>query len=70
MSKDRDGTCSGDLIECPVCGYVDNDSWEWNSGNEGSFEIECGQCDAELTYSRCYSVHYTVKQGHKPEARP
>lgn len=50
-----------DNITCPVCGYVDNDSWECSDEDD---EYECGSCRAILSYDRVVSVEYvtTVKE--------
>lgn len=44
-------------ITCPVCGYVDHDSWEAGDSDD---EYEC-VCGAILSYSRSVSVDYSTK---------
>lgn len=54
-------TYNEDNIKCPKCGYVFRDSCEFD-GDDG--EVECGECDAVISYSRNISVSYsaTVKE--------
>ena len=48
-------------ITCPICGYVDMNSWEEDDENE---EYQCGGCGAILEVSRNVEVTYsaTVKE--------
>jgi DNA-directed RNA polymerase subunit RPC12/RpoP len=35
-------------VECPHCGYVHRDSWEWFRGGDEDAEIECENCEKPL----------------------
>lgn len=52
--------------ECPKCGHVDRDAWEWENGNEACGEYECPKCGHEFMVSRTLSVTY--KSWDKGEA--
>ncbi len=69
MVKFSDGSTHGNHIECPACGYIDNDSWEFLDGDEGSGEYECGSCEAKLTVSRNVTVSYSAVE-RKPDTEP
>jgi DNA-directed RNA polymerase subunit RPC12/RpoP len=43
-------------VECPYCGYVDRDSWEW-CDESGDDEHECGSCSK--VFAACVSVSVT-----------
>lgn len=62
----RDGESYGEeFIVCPWCGYVDNDSWEWQPerhGPEGDGTTECGECAREFHVSRSISVSYSTRR--------
>ena len=45
-------------ITCPICGYENSDSWEYDS-DEG--ECECGYCGATLEWSRDVCVSYSAE---------
>lgn len=48
-------------ITCPICGYVDRNSWEKDDREE---EYQCGQCGAILDVERDVQITYsaTVKE--------
>ena len=54
-------------VTCPICGYVDKNSWEADDGDD----YQCGQCGAilevekivEVTYSATVSKLPTVLEG-------
>ena len=52
-------------IKCPICGYEEIDSWEYDS-NYG--EIKCGGCGSTLEWSREIEVLYSteVKKSVQP----
>ena len=52
-------------IKCPICGYEESDSWEYDS-DQG--EIKCGGCGATLEWSREVEVSYSteVKKSVQP----
>lgn len=52
-------------ITCPICGYEESDSWEYDSDYG---EIECGGCGATLEWSREVEVSYSaeVKKSVQP----
>ena len=60
--SDRDTTYT-DLVTCPHCGYVDNDSYEYSS--EG--EWNCVSCDGpfflEIHQRICYSTAKVDAEG-------
>lgn len=43
-------------IVCPVCGYVDRDSWEMSEDYDDDYE--CGRCGARLQVQKNISVTY------------
>ncbi len=43
-------------IVCPVCGYVDRDSWEMSDDYDDDYE--CGRCGAILQVQKNISVTY------------
>jgi len=49
-------------IVCPYCGHVDRDSWEWNNGEEGDGEAECGECEKSYGVSRHVMVKYSTRR--------
>ena len=52
-------------ITCPICGYEESDSWEYDSDYG---ELECGGCGAALEWSREVEVSYAaeVKKSLQP----
>ena len=52
-------------ITCPICGYEESDSWEYDSDYG---ELECGGCGAALEWSREVEVSYSaeVKKSLQP----
>ena len=52
-------------IKCPICGYEESDSWEYDSDYG---EIKCGGCGATLEWSREVEVSYSteVKKSVQP----
>ena len=54
----KEDTYNDEGIECPKCGYVCRESYEFD-GDDG--ECECERCDAPLIYSRNISVSYSAK---------
>lgn len=55
-----------DLIECPWCGFEDNDSWEYN-GSDGH-EINCLECEKPMKLTVDFEVKYaTEKVGEKQQ---
>ena len=52
-------TC-GDIagVECPYCGYVDRDAWEWNLDCD---DHECGHCEKVADMSVCITIDITLK---------
>lgn len=57
MSK-PETTSDSDRIECPKCGKMIGDLWEY--GSDEDMDIECGHCEAPLTLSRRVSIDYTA----------
>ncbi|AMJ40682.1 TFIIB-type zinc ribbon-containing protein [Anaerotignum propionicum] len=51
-------------ITCPICGYVDYDSWEEDDENE---EYQCGRCGAILEVTRNVQVTYSAKVKELPK---
>jgi hypothetical protein len=51
-----------DAIVCPHCGHEDRDSSEWNGGDEGDGEEECGECERAFIVSRHISVSYSTRK--------
>lgn len=50
-------------IVCPYCGYENINSWEVESGEQGSLGlIECGNCGKEFYATRDVEVTYTTHQ--------
>ena len=45
-------------IKCPICGYEESDSWEYDAD---CGEIECGGCGATLEWSRDVCVSYSTE---------
>lgn len=46
---------------CPYCRAVLGDAWEYNGGDEGSFDVECGDCERPFIVERHISVKYSTK---------
>jgi transcription elongation factor Elf1 len=49
-------------IVCPFCGHVNWDSWEWNNGEEGDGETECGKCEDRFLVSRHVLITYSTRK--------
>ena len=64
-------TINDDGVECPYCGYVDRDAWEW--ADEDQEEHECGRCELKFMAYKCVSVDYRTEpltaeeRGHSSE---
>lgn len=52
-------------VTCPVCGYVESDSWELPEDDD---EYECGNCHAVLSYCRNVTVEYHTELKEYPKA--
>jgi hypothetical protein len=63
LKRNRDEVYDNDFI-CPLCGYIDQDSWELPEGDD---TVECGRCGAEIEYSKEFTVHFTTKIVKEPE---
>ena len=53
-------------ITCPICGYQEQDSWEYRSDCD---EYDCGCCGAVLEYNREVTVEYRTTVKEKPEVK-
>jgi uncharacterized Zn finger protein (UPF0148 family) len=54
-------------IECPYCGYVDRDAWEWRdqeTDTEGDWT--CPSCEREAHVVRYTTVSYTATRKEAP----
>jgi len=47
-------------IQCPKCGHVHDDSYEYFDGIDGDAEIECSNCEAKLSVSKTVSITYSA----------
>ena len=66
--KEYETTYNDDGVECPVCGYVDRDIFEYDYAyDDKEFEWECYNCKAKLFVEPQPSVTYvaSVKKGDK-----
>lgn len=52
-------------ITCPHCGYEDEDSWEVDFGNSECAEVECANCEKEMSVTRIVDISYTTKPKKK-----
>ena len=48
-------------VTCPICGYVDRNSWEIDDG-----DYQCGQCGAILEVERNVEVTYSATVSKLP----
>jgi hypothetical protein len=51
-----------DFITCPYCGYEDRDSWEVDFGNSECTEIQCVNCEKEVSVTRIVNITYTTRK--------
>jgi DNA-directed RNA polymerase subunit RPC12/RpoP len=65
IDTDNEETEYENEITCPVCGYVDNDSWEMS--NDTDDDYECGRCGAILEVEKQITVDYSAKVKKLPE---
>ena len=48
-------------IECPYCGYIERDAWDWLRGEmECTEDWECPSCEQTSTLERYTEVSYTA----------
>lgn len=47
-----------DELKCPVCGWINIDSWELSDGDD---DYPCGQCGSILEYDSFVTRTFTVK---------
>jgi DNA-directed RNA polymerase subunit RPC12/RpoP len=64
IDNDCDETYHEHDMVCPFCGYTDYDSWEYD---EGTNEINCPHCNAELIMEKEVEVTYTTTLKSKPK---
>lgn len=67
MSKFKSITCESDhkwenKAICPHCGYIHQDSWEMNDGEEGEFNFNCEHCDKEFGVERHVCIEYSTSK--------
>ena len=46
-------------IQCPYCGWIDQNTWECGMGDEDSDDVDCGSC--EKTFHVLCSVERTFE---------
>lgn len=66
INEDCDETYREDNMVCPFCGYTDYDSWEYEDGTN---EINCPNCNAELEMEKEIEVTYTTTLKKKPQIK-
>ena len=47
----------GNQLECPYCGYIDNDSWELADEDE---DYECPNCEEHFSYESYTERNFTA----------
>lgn len=57
MSETPKSTINDRGLECPHCGYVDEDSYEMSPLAE-SGETQCGSCDEPIVWTRDICITY------------
>lgn len=57
--------CGAEIV-CPICGWIDFDSWE-HASSDG--ETTCGGCGAVLEYSPEVTVEFTTTVKQKPKVK-
>lgn len=61
---DKESEIYENEIICPVCGHIDNDSWEVTESKD---EYQCGVCGAKLSVDINVSVTYDTNVIERPE---
>lgn len=59
-----DSNYSEDVLECPCCGWKNQDSWELKDDDDN---YECGSCGAVLAYTTEMTRSFHVDVIEKPE---
>jgi DNA-directed RNA polymerase subunit RPC12/RpoP len=64
MMLDED-TSNNAGVECPYCGHIHEDSWEWfQRGEEDDKEVECEGCE-KVFFTSLRIMH--IYLGRKPK---
>ena len=53
-----------DSVNCPFCGHVHKDLWDYHMEDEDNFEIDCDECGETFILGCSVSVdYYAFKKG-------
>lgn len=53
-------TTTTEDCQCPHCGELIKDLWDYNWNGNEDIETECGHCDQPITIRRSVTIMYTL----------
>lgn len=62
MFDDEEETNNKEGVECPWCGHIERDSWEWGADADSGLDIECGACERPISITRNVFISWSARK--------